>query len=399
MRLIFFNYEYPPLGGGAGNAAACLLKEYSKISDLEVDFVTSGISNKYELEKIGKNVRVHKLPIGKNSKNLHFQSQKDLLIYAWKAFWFSKKLFKEKKYDLTHSFFTVPCGFLSLVFYCQKKVPFIVSLRGADVPGYAQRFNLIYKILSPLIGFIWKKADYVVSNSEGLKELALKANSGQKIEVIYNGINTEEFKPGTGDKEDKKFIITPGASRVTERKGIRYLIEAVNILSKDYPGVILQIIGDGNEKENLKNLSASLGISDKVIFLGRMEHEKTAVYYQKSDVFVLPSFNEGMSNSMLEALSSGLPILATDTGGSKELIDEGENGYIIKMRDSVDIAEKIRRLVLDRELRKKMGEKSRQKALRMSWEIVAKDYHKLYVGVVKKTYDKKIFKNCFKSDC
>ena len=85
MRILFLNYEYPPLGGGAGNATAYLLKEFAKIPGLEVDLVTSAIDKKYQLEKIGENIRIHRLPIGKNPKNLHFQSQKDLLIYAWKV--------------------------------------------------------------------------------------------------------------------------------------------------------------------------------------------------------------------------------------------------------------------------------------------------------------------------
>ena len=379
MRIIFFNYEYPPLGGGAGNATACLLEQYLKMNDLEVDLVTSGISDKYELLELGKKIYIHKLPIGKNKNNLHFQSQKDLLVYSWKAFWFSKKLIGKNNYDLTHSFFTVPCGFLSLVFYFWKRIPYIVSLRGADVPGYAERFGFIYRFISPLISFIWKRAAFVVSNSQGLKELALKTNLRQEIGIIYNGINTEEFSPKDDfESGENEFVITPGASRLTERKGLRYLIEAVGVLFRKYPQVRLQIIGEGDERESLEDLSKSLGLEGKIIFLGRVDHEKTPELYRKADVFVLPSLNEGMSNAMLEALSSGLPILATDTGGTRELVDDGLNGYIIRMRSSEDISEKIEKLILDGNLREKMGRESRQRALRMSWENVAKKYVELY---------------------
>jgi hypothetical protein len=78
MKVLFFNYEYPPLGGGAANATANILREFSKISGLEVDLITSSVDDGYHLEKIGDNIRLHKIPIGKNEKNLHFQSQKDL---------------------------------------------------------------------------------------------------------------------------------------------------------------------------------------------------------------------------------------------------------------------------------------------------------------------------------
>lgn len=393
MRILFFNYEYPPLGGGAGNATFYLLREFSKIPTLEVDLITSSTDKKYSLEKIGDNIRIHKLPIGDKRNNLHSQSEKDLLIYSWKAYFYAKKLISKNNYDLTHSFFTVPCGFISWRLFKKYGIPYVVSLRGADVPGYAERFSFIYKILTPLIVKIWKDSAEIVSNSEGLKELALESNPKQKIDIIYNGINTQEFKPDDSLKKNSKFIITPGASRITSRKGLQYLIEAVYKLSQKYPNIYLKIIGDGDERTRLEELIKKLNIEDKVEFLGQISHENIFSYYQEANVFVLPSLNEGMSNTMLEALSSGLPIIATDTGGSKELIEEGENGYIIKMKNSDDIAQKLERLISNPELRKRMGENSRKRALELSWESVAEKYATVYGLVCEKMKKKSRKKN------
>jgi glycosyltransferase involved in cell wall biosynthesis len=381
MKVIFFNYEYPPLGGGAANATAYILEEYSNISDLEVDLVTSSVDSEYHLEKLGEKIRIHRLPIGKNEKNLHFQSQKDLLVYSWQAYWFSRKLIKNGGYNLSHSFFTVPCGFLSLVFKWQFGLPFVVSLRGADVPGYSERFGVIYALLRPLIRLIWGKAAAVVANSQGLKNLALESVPKQKIEVIYNGINIDQFKPDLSQKAEDHFIITTGASRVTHRKGLNYLFEAVAQLVPKYPNIFLRIMGEGNAREDLEKLVLDLNLKRNIEFLGRIAREKTAPFYQEANIFVLPSLNEGMSNAMLEALATGLPLVATDTGGSKELIQEGENGFIIKMKDSADIAEKIEKLINDPELVKKMGEASRKKAEGMSWERVSLGYYELYKKV------------------
>ena len=377
MRILFFNYEYPPLGGGAGNATFCILQKFSKIPGLQVDLVTSSADKNFHLEKVGENVTIHKIPIGDKQGSLHSQSQKDLLVYSWKAYFYAKKLIKKAPYDLSHSFFTVPCGFISWRFFKKYKIPYIISLRGADVPGYAERFSFIYKIITPLIKKIWKDAAEVIANSQGLKDLALQTNFNQEIGIIYNGIDTEKFKPNSKDKGD--FIITPGASRLTSRKGLGYLIEAVHKLSQKYPQVKLKIMGDGEEEKiRLEDIIKELNIQDKVVFLGRIPREETSPYYQEADVFVLPSLNEGMSNAMLEALSTGLPILATDTGGSDELIQEGKNGYIVKMKNAQDIADKIEKLIKDPELRKIMGEASRKKALEMSWDEVAKKYYEVY---------------------
>ncbi|OGI16475.1 MAG: hypothetical protein A3J63_01335 [Candidatus Moranbacteria bacterium RIFCSPHIGHO2_02_FULL_40_12b] len=380
MRVLFFNYEYPPLGGGAGNATYYILREFSKIPDLKLDLVTSSVDNQCHLEKIGKNISIHRLPIGKNKRNLHFQSQKDLLIYAWKAYWFARKILKNNKYDLSHSFFTVPCGFISLLLKKQYKIPYIVSLRGADVPGYSERFTFAYSVLKPLIKIIWKNASAVVSNSQGLKELALKTDSKQNIDIVYNGIDTEEFSPVAVRplRNDFKIICV---SRITARKGIKYLIEAVSKLVANSSDVKLEIIGEGDEKVNLENLVKELQLEKFVTFLGLVDHKKLPELYRQADIFVLPSLNEGMSNTILEAIASGLPIIATDTGGTKELVREGENGYIVQMKNSDDIAEKIKLLINGKNLRENMSQKSREIAEQMSWKKSAKQYFDFYKSI------------------
>lgn len=383
MKVLFFNYEYPPLGGGAANATAYILKEYSKMPDLKVDLVTSSVDNKYHLENIGGNILIHRIPIGKNKSNLHYQSQKELLTYFWKAYFFAKKLAKENGYDLSHSFFTVPCGFISLLLKWKYKIPFVVSLRGSDVPGYSERFSFLYGFIRPLVRLIWRKSEKVVANSQGLKNLALETNSQQKIDVICNGIDITQFGKSENKKDQKfedKFKILC-VTRITPRKGVRYLIEAFGKLSKKNNKLSLEIIGDGDEKKNLENLAKELEIADKVDFIGLVPHEELPPYFEKADVFVLPSLNEGMSNSMLEALASGLPLVATDTGGTRELVKEEKNGFIIKMKDSSDLAEKIEKLIGNNDLRKKMGEESRKKAENMSWEKVAKEYVDLYYKI------------------
>lgn len=382
MKILFFNYEYPPLGGGAANATYYLMQEFSKIPEIEIDLVTSSPHEKYELEKVGENIKIHKLPIGKNGKNIHYQSQKELLIYAKEAYSFAKKLLKKKEYDLSHSFFAVPCGFLSCLLKHQNKLPYIVSLRGSDVPGYSERFSLIYFPLTPIIKHIWKKADFTIANSQGLKELALKSSPKEEIGVIYNGIKIDEFLPGT-EKPTNTFNIL-SVCRLTERKGINYLIDAMEKILKNYSKARLVLAGEGDQMENLKTQAKELSISDQVKFLGRVSHEEISKIYQEAHVFVLPSLNEGMSNTMLEALSSGLPIVATDTGGTKELVTEGKNGSIIKMKDSDDIARKIQHLIKNPELRNSMGEESRKKAESMSWQKVAQEYIELYKKIISK---------------
>ena len=375
MRVLMLNYEYPPLGGGGSNACKYLLREMAN-KGIEVDLVTSSPSNKFETEKIGDTVSIYKLPV--NKKDIHYWTQREIMSYSWKAKKFIDKLMKEKEYDVCHAFFTVPCGAVAYLF--RKKMPYIVSLRGSDVPGFNKRFGFQYIFLKPLIKKIWTDAKAVVANSQGLKELALNTSPSQEIGVIYNGIDVSEFEPNldsTIDDEDStndNEIRVVCVSRLIERKGINYLIEAIEKLKDKQIQLIL--VGEGKQEDTLKKLVDDLKISDKVDFKGYVDHDQIAEIYRNSDIFVLPSLNEGMSNALLEALAAGLPVIVTDTGGTSELLDG--NGVLIPMADSDAIAEAIRGFVDEPVGRRQMGLKSREIAEGMSWMRVGEEYLRLY---------------------
>jgi L-malate glycosyltransferase len=382
MKILFLNYEYPPLGGGAGNATKYLLKEYAHLPDLEVHLVTSSVDGIHHNFNVGEKVSAHSVPIGKNKSKLHHQSIKDVLAYAWRGYRCADKLLKNTKFDVIHAFFGVPCGAMALCLGKKYKLPYIVSLRGADVPEFSERFSFLYVFLRPLIRLIWRRAKFVISNSEGLKQLAQKTNSEQKIEIIPNGVDIQMFKPAA-EKKQSGYVRILSVSRLTPRKGLRYLIQAMKILLEN-PSLVekvkieLQIIGDGDEKNALEQLSNELGISYAVKFLGRISHENLAPYYSEADIFCLPSLNEGMSNTVLEALATGMPIVATKTGGTEELVLDGKSGFFVAQKSAEDLAEKLESLINDEALRLRFGQASRAGAEAMSWKNVAEKYVELY---------------------
>lgn len=383
MRILFLNYEYPPLGGGAANATAYLLDEFSRMDGMFVDLVTASIDNAYRRECIGERIVIHRLPIGKNASNLHFQSVKDILTYAWKSYRFAQTLLQEEKYDIIQAFFTVPCGLVAWRLHREYGVPYIVSLRGSDVPGYSDRFRFLYPFLRPIARCIWRGASAVISNSQGLKELALQTSPRQSISIIPNGVDTKHFMPKEHELSTASNMIhlTLGASRVTDRKGIAYLIEAVHLLKDEYV-FSLKVIGEGNAKARLEQMVVEHGLQSQITFVGRVPREETLRYYQEADIFVLPSLNEGMSNAMLEALACGLPIITTRTGGVDELVPEGVNGLLVKQRDAQALSKALRVLAQDVDMRMRMGAASRSLAEMMSWEGVAKQYSEVYTKYV-----------------
>lgn len=130
--------------------------------------------------------------------------------------------------------------------------------------------------------------------------------------------------------------------------------------------------------EELKAQVKKYRLDGRVTFTGTYTKERSAAIYQSADVFVMPSLNEGMSNNLLEALASGLPVLMTPTGGAEELVRDGENGYLIKMRDVTSIVAKLKILLENPEICDGFGRASRAIAEGMSWSAVADAYRKLY---------------------
>lgn len=368
MKILMLNYEYPPIGGGSSNATYHILKEFKNKKDIEVDLVTSSPFD-YEIINFSSNIKIHRLNIGKKG-DLHFQLIKELLIYSWKAFWYIRKLIKKNKYDFIHAFFGIPCGYIAM----KTGLPYIVSLRGSDVPFYNERFKIPYKLIfKNLSRKIWEKAKAVIANSEGLKELALKTNPGQEIGIIYNGVNIKEFFPII-KKIIKKTINIVSTGRLIPRKGYKYLIEALSGIED----CKLQLIGGGVLKEKLKNIAK--GNKVDVEFPGNIDHKNIHKYLQDADIFILPSLNEGMSNSILEAMACGLPIITTDVGGSEELING--NGFVVKKADSGMIREALLKYKKNTGLIITHGKQSRQIAESMSWNKVAENYYKIYKSIL-----------------
>lgn len=380
MKILFLNYEYPPLGGGAANANAYLLQAYKEYPDLEVDLITASPDSENHTIKLSEGITVHTVNIGKSKESLHHQSQLDIIRYTSRGYKLANTFLKTKEHDVIHAFFTVPCGALAYLLGKKYKTPYIVSLRGSDVPGYSDRFSFLYIFITPIIKYIWKKAARVISNSQGLKELALTSAPEQGIGIIPNGVDTEKFFSVPEGAPDNEWIITAGATRLTSRKGIHLIMEALPELIACQPKLMFEVMGEGSALEELQLLAKELGIESHVRFLGRIASQDTPKYYQRAKVFILPSANEGMSNALLEALASGLPVVVTDTGGSSELVENGKNGFIIP-RSKDAIVSAVKKLLDDEALRVAMGTESRVRAEAKSWASVAKQYVECYQEV------------------
>jgi len=222
---------------------------------------------------------------------------------------------------------------------------------------------------------VWKRAGAVTAVSKHLKSLAGKTAPGVPIDVIGNGVDTAFFAPGATD--DDVSILFVG--RLIDRKGLIFLLQAFRELSAAHPECRLVIAGEGPERERLEAYCVAAGIDGRVRFTGVLSHDELRSEYQRAHLFVLPSIQEGMSNAVLEAMASGLPIVMTDSGGSEAIRD---NGMIVDPGSADALREAIARYLGDRDLLRRHGEASRLAAEQMTWQRAADAYVDLYRRVL-----------------
>lgn len=371
------NYEFPPIGGGAANANLCLLKEYAKNNDLTVDLLTSARRPGFFEEELAKNIRIYK--VGLHKKSLHYWRRTEVIEWLIKSRSHYRRLLRDNDYDLVHAFFGFPTAYLC--YRTVRRLPYIISLRGSDVPGYNSRLGMDYKLTAGLFRRIWSAASDIIANSKGLRQLALDFMPDLDIKVIPNGIDTQRFHPPQ-QQEPNGPIRLIAVGRLITRKRIGLLIEALDCTRKLGLDARLSIAGHGNLLGQLQALAKRLNLTDRVSFLERVPADQMPELYRRNDIFLMCSTHEGMSNAMLEAMASGLPIVTTRCEGVEELISD--NGIVVEQDTSRAIADAVTSLATDAAKYEQMSEAGRSCAERFSWKTVAEKYLACYERVLEK---------------
>lgn len=205
---------------------------------------------------------------------------------------------------------------------------------------------------------------------------------GKIIQVIPTPVETDYFSYQPPKAKDHVELLT--VSYHLWRKGIHtLLISFKEVLERERINAILRIVGEGPITPMLKYFAKRLGISNRVVFEGKVPREKLLQYYANCDIYVHPSLSETFPSAIKEAMSVGRPIIATRVGAIDEFIVDGVHGYLVKPGDYHELTEKIATLSSDPELRIKMGLSSRKTAeQRFSPQLIATSYLKIYEHIV-----------------
>ena len=386
MRLLFINYEFPPLGGGAGQANARIAREMAAMGH-EVTVLTSAYRGLPREETLN-GFKIIRIP------TLRLRQEKcgviEMAVFMLSSIWFGVRLAKKFRPHVSISFFTIPSGPAAWAIKKICSIPYIVSLRGGDVPGFMpQQLWFYHRVTARLIRFIWKGAHAVVANSEGLKKLALRTARDLAIEMIPNGVDIDFFSqrgsrplPPEALKaffeKEKATVRILSVGRLSSQKAIDQLLLAFSTVQKEVSRPVqLWIVGDGPQRRLLEKMIIDLNLEDSVFLMGWRDRDTLRTFYSSADCFVLPSLDEGMPNALLEAMAAGLPIVATDVAGSSELVKEGVNGLLVPPASPAALAQALISLVTDDPLRSRMAKSSSERVLGYNWKEVASGYLRL----------------------
>lgn len=257
---------------------------------------------------------------------------------------------------------------------------FVLAEHDCNLKKHLQK----YFWLSFVVRRIYKKADLLIAVSNYLKkEMEPLVPKGKGISVIYNGIDKHKFYP-IWEKRNEFRIIFSG--RLVKDKGVDYLLRAIPIVLEKCPQAQFIIVGDGPEENNLKNLAVSLGVADKVNFLGFVSYEKMPSILNSASIFASPAIcEEGLPLVFLEAMACGLVRIGTKSGGVKELIKNGDDGLIVRKGDYQQLAEAIIKLLANDSLRKKIIKRTLERIHCFDWDEVAREQEKIIFPTKKKT--------------
>jgi len=373
-RILLFTTAYKPFIGGSEVAAEEIVK---RLPDVFFDIVTPKFRRSLPRLESGGNFCIHRIGWG---------WAMDKLFFPLSGFLFARKLAKENRYDFFHVFQASQAGGAAwLLKIFNKQVPMILTLQeGQNLDGQ----NWFIKFCR---GLIIRKANKITAISEYLKKFVHKVKKGATVAVLPNGVDIDnfsrEFSYGELSMLRDRLRVKPGektivsVSRLVPKNGLGDLIRAVAALNRESKEPVFRclLVGEGGQKSELSELSETAGVKDKIIFAGQIDRIELPKYLKIADVFVRPSLSEGLGSAFLEAMAASVPVIGTPVGGIPDFLKDGETGLFCRVGDPEDIAQKVRQLVSDEPLRKKLaGNGLGLVKEKYDWKIIAAQYAELY---------------------
>lgn len=294
------------------------------------------------------------------------------------------RIVKKHNVRLIFAHWLIPQGFLAALYkkLFNRNIRIICTSHGSDLLG------LSGKLVQSLIRFTLSAADQLTVVSSALQNKALEFNSKLNIQIIPMGIHSHIFNTIPPQENIQKKYATNRplilfVGRLSQEKGLEYLINALPAVKRVFPQLSLMIIGDGPLKAELQKLSSELKLSNNIIWVGHVAHEQLADFYKSADVLVGPSLREGLGLVFAEALACHCPVIASDLKSIQDIIKNEATGFTVEAADSRKLAEKIIYVLQNKDKVSKItGAGQREVFANFDWKIISNRYYSLINTIV-----------------
>jgi len=294
-----------------------------------------------------------------------------------------KNIYEEFPFDIIHAHVALPDGYAGALLASELKLPLVVTIHGQDLQHTIHRDNRCKRALA----FVFDHASQITLVSNKLKRLAEKFfDHSEKLLVIPNGVDAKKVSNLNFENTSKydDILTLLSVSNLIYTKGIDLNLLAIQRLYTKYPWLRYKVIGNGPMENKLKEMTASLGLSNYVEFLGRQPHDRVMKYMAKCDIFTLPSWEEGFGVVYLEAMAHGKPVIGCRGEGIEDFVEHGKTGMLVKSRDVDSLVEALDFLLSHPEEAKAMGERGRKLVLEnYTWEKNAERTIAVYEEVLR----------------
>jgi glycosyltransferase involved in cell wall biosynthesis len=257
--------------------------------------------------------------------------------------------------DLVHAWLFIANTYAFAARLLGLRVPLVTSARNCKSQGWGHH-------LGNMAAF--RGSARILVNAEQVRDYVVQhyAAPASRISVVYNGVDTERFRPAVANGDRPLRIVTIG--RLVTQKNPLLFVEAAARVHQADPSVRFTVVGDGPMRATVEEQARALGLGESLELVG--ERGDVDEVLRAADLFWLTSSWEGMPNVVLEAMASGLPVVATDVGGTRELINSGREGFLVRPYQAEELVHYTLNLVRDRDLRVGFGEAARRRALGFS---------------------------------
>jgi glycosyltransferase involved in cell wall biosynthesis len=369
MKILVLIHEFPPVGGGGGRVALDICQVLARRGH-ETTILTAHLKG-LPREEMVDGMRVLRLP---SLRREAFRADLTAMAgYVLSGLWAGYRLIKRWQPDVIHVHFAVPGGALAWMLLKLTGVPYVLTAHLGDVPGgVPEKTDRWFRWVKPFTHAIWRDAERVVAVSEFTRQLALE-HYRREIEVIPNGVDLEQVRPGAIRVQRPPRIIFAG--RLIQQKNPIQIIRTLAEL-KDLPWQCV-IIGDGPLLPDVRSAVTACGLEERFHLTGWITPENVLGWFDRSDILFMPSLSEGMSVVGVQALAKGLALVASKIGGFMDLVEEGENGYLVELADGARFSSVLRELLSDVARLERFRNASLKKASRFDSLPIARRYEQI----------------------